>query len=394
MRNLLIMTLSASLILAGCWNSRELNEVVIAIAVGIDKLESGEYRFTVQVINPATTAGQGSGGDFGTPVVTYSETGKSLFDAWRKITKISPRKVYFGHVRLLVIGEDVAREGIAKPLDPLLRDHEFRADYFLAIARKSSAKGVLSVLTALEKVPAIKLVSSLETSQKNTAETVAYTFDEIIAQMGHEGKDLIITGLRPKGSVKSGATKENIDKTTIGTLLQFYQTAVFKEDKLAGWFTSKETKGYNYVRGETKSTVEELTCPKEDGLLAVEIIRTNSDMKAAIKNEHPQITVNVTVEGNIIDVQCAANVTDVQIVKSLEKQLEQQVKGYINQAVKKQQKLKIDVLGFGRTVHHNNPKYWKEHKKIWGKISPSVDVNIQVEGYINNTGSIGKSLPK
>ena len=37
--------------LSGCWNRRELNDLAIAVAAGVDWVD-GRYRLTVQVANP------------------------------------------------------------------------------------------------------------------------------------------------------------------------------------------------------------------------------------------------------------------------------------------------------------------------------------------------------
>ncbi|MED4179591.1 hypothetical protein [Priestia megaterium] len=46
-----LMLCICSLLLSGCWSSRELNELAITVAVGIDKAEDGII-VTVQLINP------------------------------------------------------------------------------------------------------------------------------------------------------------------------------------------------------------------------------------------------------------------------------------------------------------------------------------------------------
>ena len=45
------------------------------------------------------------------------------------------------HLRIVVFGEELAREGIAKAIDFLLRDHEIRADFYMLVAREERAQG-------------------------------------------------------------------------------------------------------------------------------------------------------------------------------------------------------------------------------------------------------------
>lgn len=104
-------------LLSGCWNSRELNELSITSGLGIDKVD-GKYVFTTQIINPSEVAKERA--PKRTVVTTLAEKGDTLFEAWRKMTKKSATKMYFSHVRVLIIGEDLAKEGVSKILDVML----------------------------------------------------------------------------------------------------------------------------------------------------------------------------------------------------------------------------------------------------------------------------------
>ena len=168
MNRLFVMTLIIFIILlssTGCWNRRELTDIAIASAIGIDKSEMG-YQISVQIINPgqiATAGGQGGGGT-DSPVTTYSEVGETLFETLRKLTKQVPRKIYYSHLRMVVFGEEVAKEGISKSFDFLARDHEMRSDFYIVVARDTTAYNILSTYTSLEKIPANKMFATLENS--------------------------------------------------------------------------------------------------------------------------------------------------------------------------------------------------------------------------------------
>src|SRR5690625_541667 len=85
---------SCCIILIGCWSRVELNELSIAFALGIDLVDD-EYVVSAQVINPGeiSPARSGGGGEQA-PVATYETKGQTLFEAFRHMTKIVPRKVY------------------------------------------------------------------------------------------------------------------------------------------------------------------------------------------------------------------------------------------------------------------------------------------------------------
>ncbi|GJM82919.1 hypothetical protein HMSSN139_54150 [Paenibacillus sp. HMSSN-139] len=128
-------------LLAGCWNRRELNELGIAVAAGVDK-EGDRYRLTVQVVDPGqVTAQKGASG--GAPATLYTSEGDTILEAARRITQISPRKIYLSHLRVYLIGESLAKQGIGQVLDLLTRDHEIRTDFYLVVTRGTSALEML-----------------------------------------------------------------------------------------------------------------------------------------------------------------------------------------------------------------------------------------------------------
>ncbi|WP_438825729.1 hypothetical protein [Niallia taxi] len=44
-------------LLSGCWNERELNELAIVMAMGVDKMEkTNNYQVAFQVVNPGAIA--------------------------------------------------------------------------------------------------------------------------------------------------------------------------------------------------------------------------------------------------------------------------------------------------------------------------------------------------
>src|SRR5687768_7617184 len=87
--NFLFMLLSM-VILSGCWDRAELQDLDIVSAIGIDKGSDevdNRYMVTVQVINEGQIAGSPSqgGGKEISPVTSYTATGSTVSEALRKI---------------------------------------------------------------------------------------------------------------------------------------------------------------------------------------------------------------------------------------------------------------------------------------------------------------------
>jgi spore germination protein KC len=376
-------------ILTGCWSKKELNEIAIASAIGIDKSE-GQYLVTAQLMNPGEIAGQNATGAR-SPILTFRTSGKTVFEALRRLTTESPRRIYLAHIRVVIFGEELAKEGIANVLDFLARDPEFRADFYTLVAKDTKAEEVLSILTILEKIPANKIYSALETSERSWAATHAVQLDELINNIVSQGTNPVITGVLLRGNSDVGKNMENVRNAKIPALLKIGNLAAFKDDKLVGWLTEEESIGYNAMMGNIKNSVATIPWP-EGGLLAIEVTKTSSKIKSNFENGRPKIEVNYEVEANIGEVQCDVDLTKNENISQIEAVFESFAERRIRKTIERaQQDLKSDILGFGEVIHRQNPKAWKNLKKNWNEEFVKLSVEILVKSRIRRLGTITNS---
>lgn len=370
--------------LTGCWSRREIHELAIASAIGIDKSEKG-YLVTVQLINPGEIAAKAP--TTRTAVTTYRASGESIFEALRKLTLETPRKIYLAHIRLLVFGEDFAKEGIGKALDLFSRDHEIRTDFYIVVARNTKAEKLLNILTPVEKIPSNKIYTSLEMSSKAWAPTKTVQLDELLRSLISKGKNPVLTGVFIKGDPKIGMDIHNVEKVNARTTVQICTLAVFKNDKLVSWLTEPESKGFNYIEGNVSNTVFSVPCSKE-GKLTVELVRTKVNVKGKVEYEEPKIDIELWAEANIADVECEIDLLNSENIYKLEKKVAEKIKEVMEASVKQAQHLQSDIFGFGEAIHRADPNAWKELKKDWDKEFEDLEVNIQVITKIRHTGTL------
>ena len=377
--------------LTGCWNRMELNELAIAVGLAIDKVKENEYMVSVQVVDPSEVAPkQGSTGR--SPVTRYRAKADTIFEALRKITTVSPRQIYLAHLRILVIGESVAKEGVAKSLEMLSRDHEVRSDFYIVLARNIKAEQILKYLSPIEKIPSQKMSKSLEVSQSIWAPTRTVQMDQLIADMTSDGKSGVLTGVKYTGNKKVGQSMANVEKSWPEAQLQYTGIAVLKKDKLVGWLNEEESKGLNYVLGDVKNTVGSIKCPK-GGSAVIEIFHAKPNVKVTFQNGKPAIHIHNFIEENVGEVRCDIDLSTTEGIKALEKSSEQTNETIIKDSVKRAKQLRADIFGFGEAIHRASPKAWKSLKKDWyekGLVELPVTVHTTVK--IRRTGTTGNSF--
>jgi len=373
--------------LTGCWNSREINTLAIAICTGIDKTENG-YLVTQQILNPKAIASQKAVNE--APVILYSEEGKDVFEIYRRMTTECPRKIYNSHLRMIVFGESLAREGIQDVLDLFSRDHEFRTDFYFAVAKGTTANQVLSILTPLEAVPGIELFDSLKVSEAAWAPTKATRIIELVNTIIADGINPVLPGIE----ITAGAADSNsIDinkRTNESKKLKYTSLGVFREDKLVGWLNEDEGKGYSYIVGNIKNTVGYVQF-SDSVKITFEVKKAKSKIRASIVDGKPEITVEIFVNANVGSVEGQFDVSKPEnkaILSELpEKRIEERC---INVISKAQEEFKADIFGFGEAISRQYPEIWEEIKGDWNKEFSDTPVTVNVTVKINQLGQITK----
>ncbi|MCT4479922.1 Ger(x)C family spore germination protein [Peribacillus frigoritolerans] len=376
--------------LSGCWSSIELNELAIVTAMGIDKKEDG-YLVTVQVLNSSELAGDARSGR--TEVVTFRKSGATIAEAIRSLSTDVPRRLYVAHLREVVFGEEMARAGIAKPLDVLSRQKELRSDFYMTVAKGSTAYDTLNVQTALEKIPANKVFDALENSETRWAPTRTVTLDELVSSIVSKGRQAMLTGILVYGDPEAGSNVTNAQDISPKSGLRLDYLGVFKKDKLVGWLNRNDSKGVSYITDHVKSTAVNIPC--EGDQITVNTTSTKTKIKGKMEKGNPKIDINVTSEGSIGEVECTIDLTKPEKIEELNKRYAKDIKDKIEGSIKTlQEKYQSDIFGFGDEIHRTDPKAWKRLEGNWDQEFAKLDVNVTVKAKIRNLGTISESFQK
>ncbi len=382
---LIVLTILANMFIGGCL-SEELTDIGIAVSMGIDKSEEG-YLITYQVMNPKAISAKAPNE---APIVLYTESGKDLFQTIRKITKQSPRKMYHSHLRTVIFGEEIAKEGIKEMLDFFVREHEYRTDFYFLIAKETTAHNILKVITPLESVSQMEVYSALERSAKVWAPTKAIKIFELVNKIISDGDNPVITGVEILNPNDKSDSNDNI-KLSDGTKLCVTSLGVFKKDKLVGWLSENESRSYNYIIGEVESTVGDIEY--EQNHISFEVIKAESKRKVYMLNGKPAINVEINLTHDINATTGDLDLTEENVIEKLNDKIEEKLTILCNNAVKRvKEDFGTDIFGFGEYIHRAYPKLWKDIKDDWNSEFTKLPVNINVKVKINNLGLGTKSI--
>ncbi|SER33961.1 spore germination protein KC [Gracilibacillus ureilyticus] len=381
----LFISLFICISLTGCWSSEELTEITLATGLAIDKDDEDGFKVTIQVVNPTEIAGDQISNR--SSVVIYSATGKTIFEAIRKLTKASPRRVHLSHLQVVIFGEEFAREGIGETIDYLVRDHGFRTDFHMVIAKDTTGEELISVITPLEKIPAQRITASIQSSQNFWAPTKEVQLYELFESMTSTGKEAVMTGVYMVGDPEIGKTVQNVTQSDPPVKTRLNSIGIFNGDKLIGWLSEKESKGFNYITNNINNTVGWVEC-EDGGKISLETTNSDTKLKGSFVNGHPKITVETNITVNVGEISCSIDLSIPESIKEIEKKLEQKTVDLINSSVNAAKEFNSDIFGFGSVLRKSQPKQWEKIKGNWPEHFQQTEIKANVTIEINQSGSI------
>lgn len=388
-RLLFILIILSTIFLTGCWSSHEVNTLAIAVCIGIDKTENG-YLVTEQVLNPRAIASKKATAE--SPVVIYTAEGNDLAEIIRRFTTQSSRVLYNADLRMVVFGEDVAKDGIQNILDYFLRNYEYRTDFYFVIAKNSTANEVLGTLTPIELVPGFSMYISLKMSEEKWAAMKSIRIIELVNSIIADGDNPVLTGIEISQDEISPESTDILKQSGEYKKLKYTGLGAFNKDKLVGWLDEDESKGYNYITDNVKNTIEYADYDSKVKI-TYEVLNAKSRTKVYFLENKPAIEVKIKTKCNIVIVEGEFDVSAEENKQILNKLLASKVKLLCEKALNKAQKeLKTDIFGFGEAIQRKYPKTWKKLKDDWNDKFTDLPVNITVEAETNQLGQIKKPL--
>ncbi|MBB6674667.1 Ger(x)C family spore germination protein [Cohnella nanjingensis] len=379
------------LLLSGCWSRHELNELAIVVGLGIDKTDEG-YKVTAQIVNPSQVSTRNGINATLAPVVTFTEDGRTVPEALRRMTNQSSKRLYFAHLRIVVFGERLARDGIAKPLDYLSRDAEMRNDFYLVVARESTPAEVLGIYSAMDPIPANNLYTKLYNSDTLWAATGQITLDRLTIDLSASGKSPALTGIEIAGNKVRGRTRFNNQGIAPSAVMEYRGMAVFVGDKMVGWLDADGTKALNYLQNSIHQTLGVQKCG-ENGKLSLAVMHSETRVRVARAGDMPVIHVHVRVESDLSDLECGMDFGKAEALESLRKEARKTLTQLFEHGIEEAQGMGADIFGFGLEVHRQQPALWHRIRD-WNEVFRHVRVQVYPDLYVRKIGTIDKSVER
>ena len=370
-------------LLTGCWNYKELNSLAISTAMAIDKVKD-EYEVSILIANSKKSQVSSKEGESQT--IVYSGKGKSLSKALKEIDLKNPRQTYIGHLSVIIVSEDVAKEGMLGMLDLLLRNSESTKRFYLAVAKDVKAKDIVSILSPLETFPAQNIATNISFSKESQAVSTAIIYSKFIENLIKKGINPILSSITIEGDIKDGKKDDSLQKSQPDAIVKTSQIAIFKKDKFLTFASNGESRGINLINNE----ITEMILEVEDGCTT--IVKA-SEMNTKL-NINSDLSVNIIIDGrgNIIENNCDIDLQKSENIKKIEKLTNKQIKKLIQKGIKLTKKYKTDIFGFGNLLYKKDPKKFNRIKNWNDDYFPDLKINIKSNIVLTDKGAAKQTI--
>jgi spore germination protein KC len=361
-------------LLSGCWNYREVEDMVIVSGVAVDK-EKEQLLVTFEVVEIKT----GNEGNIQTQLI--SSEGTTMLEAVRKAIKTVGKKLYFSHAKILVVSQEIAKDVIIPIIDWINRDAETRFTTNFLISREKTAREVFEQEVVTRNILAYELNDML-TSQRDFAyayEMPEYRFLQELAVPG-------ISATLPTISVR----RENGQ-----SFAEISGSAVFKQDRLVGFLTGEETRTLLFIKDRIEGGVLVNTMHSGDGAtnISLEILDNKTKLKPYYDGENIIIQIRTKTDVTLVEIGGQGDYIEKDALAALKAAFEAQFVEHINTLVAKaQREFGSDIFGFGRSVRMNLPEVWRQIESRWQEMYQNVGVSVECEINIKNSSILSEPI--
>ena len=337
------------LLLPGCGSlpySREMGDMALLRTMGVDLLEE-EVRVTVST-GPRVRGLQGEQ----QPSLVLSAQGASLSGAALELQGMSESYVFFGYVDQLLLGEELARQGVEPVLDYFARDVELGLGAQLWLVQGASAEE--AVRSGGEQGVEGRL-STLRTDGEMGIAAITRTAGEVLS-------DLLEWGSAYVPALVCAEEEEAASLRESGY-------AVLKEGKLAGFLEGEAAAGLELLTGRTSSDVLEVLASGE--LVAVRV----TGVDTSCRMEEGKLRIICQIQARAAEYQTPLEEAE---LNELSLQLEQRERDRIQAALSQMQAWGADCTGVGPRAALASPGQWQAGEETWAEQFASQPLELEV----------------
>ena len=352
MRRIWLPALCAGLFLTGCSGlpaAREMGDMALLRTMGMDAAPGG-VALTAST-GPRARGLQGTG----EPALVLSAGGESLSAACLAMQGLSDSYVFFGYVDQLLLGEELARDGILPALDYVARDVELSLGAQMWLVRGATARA--AVESGGEQGVESRL-STLQTDGKLGAAAITRTAGEIY-------NDLLERGTAFLPALALGEE---------GTALREQGYAVLDETGLLGYLDGEAARGLELLTGRAPAQI--LTMGQGEDQISARPLGVFLRPKLVLRSgEFAGLALDCRIDVELTEYRRMPKASE---LEALQQELAHRFLGQLEETLEQLQRWGADCAGLGPRAGGTHPNIWRQIEGAWPTIFAEMDLQTEV----------------
>ena len=184
-----IILLLLLLCLGGCYDYKEINNLAIITAIGID-YEDNNYIVTLEVLNDQTDKDSAK-------IKSYTKTGKdeTLAKALEKTADLLSDQANYTQVKLMILSKTIVDGKFNSIIDFFMRSTYFRENFYVISSIDTSPKDILNNKTDESPVASSAIINLLDSLNYSSNNAVLKSFDQVVEETLAFGKDTCFSNI-------------------------------------------------------------------------------------------------------------------------------------------------------------------------------------------------------
>ncbi|NHN31488.1 Ger(x)C family spore germination protein [Paenibacillus agricola] len=372
---LVSLVIAFSLLLNGCGDLNEINELAIVDMIGVDQEEDGTYMAYYQVVNPNGVAGSKSGGTR-SPIYTYEFKGKTWAEFTDTATKTIPRRLFISHFQAYIVSERLAKKGLGDLMNFLENDPSRRMATSVFIT-KNPVRDVMNTYVPLEMNPGKELrsIQQLQIEVTGKADKDSQ-FNAIIKNYKTSQltfvSNISLSGLEPFSTTKRFETIEGNRGN-----FQYTGVSIIKQGRWLGELKATQIAPLLFILGKNKSLMESLVLGKNESAQVQLDEKPKIENKLVINGQDTSLHITIKPKLKLIAINQKERL-DSTTLHRLEKMFDKQMTDHAKDLLNIGRQHDWDLLGVEEQINHKSGKAWaplKADSNSWKNTEVTIDIH-------------------
>jgi spore germination protein KC len=375
--------------LSGCWSAREVEQLALVAAMGVDLEENG-LKVTAQIIIASGGGGDpGGGGGSEAPVWITTAKGASLAEAIFNLSMNLSKRPFFSHTYVFVMGEAYAREGIDEVIDWLSRERQMRDRIRIAVAQ-GTAEDILMIEPKITELAGEYLEEVLRLGEDTGFVPPSQFLSVSIAYANQPRMQIWIPVLKPQAAEESGGSsgQESPSEGSDGkedkkpNAVELAGSAVFRGDRMVGSLDIYETRGIAWLTGSVSDTL--LAVNRVEGQVTQRVQYARVRYQKG-QGEALSLRAHVAQDGKLqswpLKEQGVTPTILAQLQNHLAEVMEREIRGALERL---QKEFNADCAGLGEKLRRLDNRRFMQLD--WEEAFPDLVLELEIEAFYRRIG--------